>query len=877
MTSSEIRSKFLNYFADHEHTVVPSSALLPEKDPTLLFVNAGMVQFKNLFLGVEKRPYSRAASCQKCVRAGGKHNDLDNIGKTLRHHTFFEMLGNFSFGDYFKKDAIAYAWEFLTKQLALDAEKMWITVFREDNEAEGLWRSVGVRPERIVRLDEKDNFWSMGDEGPCGPCSEILYDLGENVGCLKPSCAVGCDCDRFLEIWNLVFMEFDRSADGQMKKLPRPSIDTGMGLERVASVIQGKIGSYDTDLFIPIIRRIEDMSACAYGENADKDMAMRVIADHARGATFIINDGILPSKDGRGYVLRRIIRRALRYGKKLGIEKEFLHDLSRTVVDLMDDVYPEIKNNHSYIVRVIRGEEERFIETLGMGMKLYEEFAADLKKAGSKTIPGDLVYKLYDTYGFPLDITTDMAEEDGLLIDSAGFEKALSEQKIRSKTGSRIKGEEWNEGHLSVLKAGMTGSFTGYHTLNDKAVIMAMLVGNETVMEIGEDEEGELFFDTTPFYAESGGQVDDSGRVVAVADGSTARVDGVIKVKEDLFAHRVVVEKGKLQLGDKVSLVVDGEKRKGVSRNHTATHLLHYALRRVLGDHVKQSGSLVDSDRMRFDFTHFEAMKEKEILAVEDIVNEKIMDCVPVVIDVKSREDAIREGATALFEEKYGDMVRVIMIGDFSRELCGGTHVANTGQIGSLYIVSEGSLASGVRRIEAVTGKGAISYKRRMESTIRAVAKRTNTDFERVQERIEGLLGEASTREKELQQLKKDIMTYRVKAAIEDAVDRGGVKIITLFMQNASPDDLRKMTDIVRDKVNDCIVITGTSGTDEKGLVVAAVSKNLQNRYSAGRIVKRLTEHYGGKGGGGPNIAQGGIPAAAVQESLKDVVQFIDN
>jgi len=877
VTSRQIRSKFLEYFARNGHTVVPSSALLPEKDPSLLFVNAGMVQFKNLFLGIEKRPYIRATSCQKCVRAGGKHNDLDNIGKTLRHHTFFEMLGNFSFGDYFKKDAIAYAWEFLTKELGLDESKMWITVFREDNEAEELWKKTGVRPERIVRLDEKDNFWSMGDEGPCGPCSEILYDLGENVGCGKPDCAVGCDCDRFLEIWNLVFMEFDRSADGQMKKLPKPSIDTGMGLERVTSIMQGKIGNYDTDLFVPIIRRIEDIAGCAYGENEKNDIAIRVIADHARGATFIINDGTLPSKDGRGYVLRRIIRRALRYGRKLGIQKEFLHDLSKSVVDIMEDAYPDVKNNHSYIVRVIRGEEERFIETLGMGMKLYEEFTEDLKKKGSTVIPGELVYKLYDTYGFPVDITTDMAGEDGLAIDREGFEKALAEQKVRSKTGSKIKGEEWNEGHLAILGQGLTSAFTGYGTLKDEAVIQAILVGNETVDEVSEDEEGELFFDRTPFYAESGGQVDDSGVIALSAGGSVARVVGVAKVKEDLFAHRVVVEKGALHRGDRVSLAVDEDKRKGVSRNHTATHLLQYALRRVLGDHVKQSGSLVEAGRMRFDFTHFEAMKEDQIRAVEDIVNEKIMDCVPVVIDVKSREEAIREGATALFEEKYGETVRVISIGDFSRELCGGTHVANTGQIGSLHILGESSLASGVRRIEATTGKGALSYKRRMEGTLRAIAKRTNTEFDRVQERVEGLLSELNLKEKELERFKQDIVAHKVDGAIAQAIDRDGVKIVTLFMENASADDLRKVTDVVRSKVKDCIVAVGTAGAEDKGLVVVSVSKDLQKRYSAGKIVGSLTGHYGGKGGGGANIAQGGIPGPSVRESLKNVVQFIDN
>ncbi|MHB8109043.1 MAG: alanine--tRNA ligase [Syntrophorhabdaceae bacterium] len=877
MTSREIRRKFLEYFARYGHTIVPSSGLLPEKDPTLLFVNAGMVQFKNLFLGLETRPYKRATSCQKCVRAGGKHNDLDNIGNTLRHHTFFEMLGNFSFGDYFKADAIVFAWEFLTKELGLDESKMWISVFREDNEAEDLWKKIGVRPDRIVRLGEKDNFWSMGDEGPCGPCSEIMYDLGENVGCGRPGCAIGCDCDRFLEIWNLVFMEFDRSADGQMKKLPKPSIDTGMGLERITSIMQGKIGNYDTDLFVPLIRRIEDIAGCAYGENEKNDIAIRVIADHARGSTFIINDGVLPSKDGRGYVLRRIIRRALRYGRKLGIQKEFLHELSKNVVDVMEDAYPDIKNNHSYIMRVIKGEEERFVETLGMGMKLYEEFSGDLKKKGSTVIPGELVYKLYDTYGFPVDITTDMAEEDGLFIDKNGFEEELRKQKERSKTGSRIKGEEWNEGHLAILKQGLSSTFTGYETLKDEGIIQAILVGNDMIDTITEDEEGELFLNTTPFYAESGGQIDDSGSVTLLNGEASAHIIGVTKVKENLFAHRVVIEKGAFKRGDTVVLRVNEEKRKGVSRNHTATHLLQFALRKILGDHVKQSGSLVEEGRMRFDFTHFEAMKDEQIRSVEDIVNQKIMDCVPVAITVKSRENAIREGATALFEEKYGETVRVISIGDFSRELCGGTHVGNTGQIGSLYILSESSLASGVRRIEATTGMGAISYKRKVEGALKAIAKRTNTELDRVEERVESLLSEIAATEKELAHYKEDLVAAKVGGAIEEAKDKNGMKIVTMFVENATADDLRRVTDIVRSRVKDCIVIVGTIGEGDKGLIVASVSKDMQKKYSAGKIIKNLTSHYGGKGGGGPNIAQGGVPGNVVNDSLKKVVQFIDS
>ncbi len=877
MTSKEIRKQYLDYFTGYDHTIVASSSLVPEKDPSLLFVNAGMVQFKNVFLGAETRPYARATTCQKCVRAGGKHNDLENIGKTLRHHTFFEMLGNFSFGNYFKKEAIAYAWEFLTKKLQLDTEKLWITVYKDDGDAAQIWKNMGVREDRIVPLGEKDNFWSMGDEGPCGPCSEIVYDLGPGVGCGLPTCRVGCDCDRYLEIWNLVFMEFERNADGQMKKLPRPSIDTGMGLERITSIMEGKIGNYDTDLFIPVLRHLEGISGQIYGENNKIDIAMRVIADHVRGATFIINDGILPAKDGRGYVLRRIIRRALRYGKKLGIEKEFLYDLSKTVVDTMESVYPEIKNNHPYIVRVIRGEEERFIETLSMGMKLYEEYAETLKKRSEKIIPGEIVYKHYDTYGFPLDLTTDMAEEDGFAIDKKGFEDASLNQKARSRTSSKIRGEEWDQGHLNVLKEGISSVFTGYTGITDKGTIQRILIGDKLIDTIDAGEEGELFLTQTPFYAESGGQVSEEGFMRIPGSGAEARVVGVNKLKADLFSHKTIVEKGTIKKDDIAELTVDSEKRKAVSRNHTATHLLHYALRTVLGNHVKQSGSLVDRDRLRFDFTHFEGMDEKQISRVEDIVNEKIMDCLPVSVEEKGREDAIREGATALFEEKYGERVRVIRIGDFSMELCGGTHVKNTGEIGSLYIISEGSLASGVRRIEAATGKGALSCKRKMEDTLRAISKKTNTETERVREKVESLLEDLSAKEKTINRFKEEIMTYKVDEAIGKALEKNGVKVVTLFLADAAADDLRKVTDIVRSKVKLSVIIAASSGKDDRGLFVVAVSKDAQSLYNAGKIMKKISGQYGGKGGGSANIAQGGLPGEKIKDLFKNIEHFFDN
>jgi alanyl-tRNA synthetase len=872
--SNEIRKTFLKFFSDNNHTVVSSSSLLPEKDPTLLFVNAGMVQFKNLFLDIEKRDYVRATTCQKCVRAGGKHNDLDNVGKTLRHHTFFEMLGNFSFGDYFKDDAIAYAWKLLKDVFRLEEDRIWITVYKDDDDAALIWKKVGIRGDRIVRLGEKDNFWSMGDEGPCGPCSEILYDLGENVGCKQPTCAVGCDCDRFLEIWNLVFMEFERSRDGQMTKLPRPSIDTGMGLERIACIMQGKLGNYETDLFSPILRRLEDISRSVYGENEKIDTAMRVIADHVRGATFIINDGVLPSKEGRGYVLRRILRRALRYGKKIGIEKEFLYDLSGAVVDIMGDVYPDIKNNHPYIVRVIKGEEERFLETLNTGMRVYDEFVKEIKSKGGMVIPGDLIYKLYDTYGFPIDITAEMTNEDGLSLDMAGFEKSLEEQKERSRAGSRIKGEAWAEGHVAVLRDDVRNTFVGYKTLKADGVILAMVRDERVVEELSEGDEGEVFFDCTPFYAESGGQVEDEGLV----DGPSGRavVNDVIKVKQDVFAHRVKVTMGSLKKGDKVHLAVDKEKRKGVSRNHTATHLLHYALRTVLGEHVKQSGSLVQKDRLRFDFTHFEGLTDNELQKTEDIVNEKIMESLDVITEERQKEDAIREGATALFEEKYGDTVRVLRIGDFSRELCGGTHVKNTGEIGSFYIVSEGSLAYGVRRIEAVTGKGAVRYKRKLDNIVKYISRLSNTEPDRVEERVEGIIGELNAKSNEIEKLKEEIITHRVEEAVKDAVEKNGAKVVAMYVPDAKADDLRKVTDIIRNRIKSCVAVVGTR-EEAKGMVVAAVTKDLLGTYNAGKIIKKLAEQYGGKGGGGPQIAQGGIPGDKIKAALKSVADILND
>ncbi len=704
----------------------------------------------------------------------------------------------------------------------------------------------------------------MGDEGPCGPCSEIIYDLGEGVGCGQPTCTVGCDCDRYLEIWNLVFMEYERSRDGEMKKLPNPSIDTGMGLERIVSVLAGKIGNYETDLFMPLIRRLEEISGQVYGTAAPVDIAFRVIADHVRGAVFMISDGVLPSKEGRGYVLRRILRRALRYGKKMGIEKDFISDLSRLVVDMMGGVYPEILNNYPFILQVLKGEEERFLETLSVGMRLYDDVKKQTMASGKNVIPGDVVYRLYDTFGFPVDITEEMAREDGLLIDTAGFEQALGEQKERSREDRRSKS-------ISVSATGavaisdLSNVFSGYDTLDSDATITAIVKDGAPVEEVGVGEEAQVFFDVTPFYAEKGGQVSDDG--IVEQGSSVASVGGVTVVRDNLSSHALKVEKGTLKAGGRAHLAVDRQKRRAIARNHTATHLLQFALRQVLGEHVKQSGSLVERDRLRFDFSHFQGLAAVEIAQVEDIVNEKILDMVEVRTDVKSREEAIREGATALFEEKYGETVRVVSIGDFSRELCGGTHVRNTGEIGSFSIVGEGSLAAGVRRIEAVTGMGALTHRRSIEGKARAVARDLKTDLDGLETRAAALLSDLDAREKEIKRLKEELIRRHVEEAIKVAAGSGHAAVVSVFLPEGGADDLRKATDLVRDRMKSCVVIAGARD-GQKGLLVAAVTKDLAATVHAGEIVKAVTAKYGGKGGGNPQMAQGGVPADRIAEAL---------
>jgi alanyl-tRNA synthetase len=870
MTSREIRSAFLRFFEERGHVVVPSSSLVPDEDPTLLFVNAGMVQFKNVFLGVEKRPYNRATSCQKCVRAGGKHNDLENIGRTQRHHTFFEMLGNFSFGDYFKEEAISFAFEFVRHVLSLDLSRMWITVFEEDEEAERIWKKMGIKADRILRFGEKDNFWAMGDFGPCGPCSEIVYDLGEDVGCGRPSCKVGCDCDRFLEIWNLVFMEFERTKEGQIKRLPRPSIDTGMGLERITTIMEGKKSNYETDLFLPLLREIERLSGRAYGEHEETDVAMRVVADHTRGASFIINDGVLPSKEQRGYVLRRIIRRSLRYGRKLGIKGPFLYRLSSVVCDLLEDVYPELKQNHAFIAGVIKAEEERFGETLEAGMSLYERVIEGIRGKGERVIPGGLVYRLYDTYGFPIDLQEEMAREDGLVLDVQGFERELSKQKERSRAALKMKGGISPAG-AAPLDTVRT-SFTGYTDFESEAEILFISKDGEASSELSAGEEGILFFSKTPFYAEQGGQTSDRG--VVRSQFGEGVVKEVRRIREDLFLHLVQVHKGTLRKGDHVLLIVDKERRLDVSRNHTATHLLHFALRQILGKHVKQAGSSVEDTRLRFDFTHPSALTEGEIRAIEDLVNEKIMECHPVIVEEKLREEAVREGAIALFEERYGERVRVVGIGDFSKELCGGTHVRNTGQIGCFWIVEEGSLAYGVRRMVAVTGRYAIRRARKMGDDLREMAQLLNVDVERLKERVAGLKEELDRKTEALLDLKMKLLRVEVEAALRRSFTKDGTKVVALYLDGLSLEELRRVADMARELERNVIVLLA-SEEERKAKVVLALGHGVKDRYHAGNMLRGLLERYGGKGGGGPTLAQGGVPSDRVAQVLEGIKEMV--
>ncbi len=880
LQSHEIRRSFLDYFREKGHEIVPSSSLVPADDPSLLFTNAGMVQFKKVFLGEEKRPYKRAASCQKCVRAGGKHNDLENVGYTARHHTFFEMLGNFSFGDYFKKEAIEFAWEFLVERLGLPKEKLWVTVFREDDEAADLWpKLTSISPDRVVRLDEEDNFWAMGDTGPCGPCSEILIDQGEDVGCKRPECRVGCDCDRFLEIWNLVFMQYFKDETGDMTPLPRPCIDTGMGLERITAVCQGKLNNFDTDIFANIMALLGSLSGKEYGSSETTDVAMRVIADHSRAAAFLIADGVIPSNEGRGYVLRRIIRRAIRYGRVLGLRDPFMKKVAFQVIEDMGQVYPELPKNRQLIGQILDHEEERFAQTLGLGLRMLDEHIEALTRSGSTTISGDFIFKLYDTYGLPVDIVQDISKERGLDFDKEGFEKMLERQRERSKKSAReTVTEKLPDAYRKLIESGSLSQFEGYEATSSNARIVALVSEGKEHKEVSKGWQGELVSDKTPFYAESGGQIGDKGEIETTS--GKAKVLDTVK-KGDLIIHKVEVTHGEIRLGDEAQMKVFEDRRLDTARNHTATHLLHAALRKVLGEHVRQSGSLVEPERLRFDFTHFSALSRQEIKEVERIVNEKIRADIPVETQTLSQEEAIAMGAMALFGEKYGDVVRVVTIPDFSMELCGGTHLDRTGQIGLFKIVSESSVASGIRRIEAVTGARAIEVVQEMEDELVEIASSLKCPLKAVPKRIQGLTEKIKGLEKELKAKAAGAATLDVERLVSDARKIDDIKVVSAKTDGLDAATLRELGDKIRDRLKKGVVILGSS-KDGKAMLLVMVTKNLTDAIGAGELIRNMSKKIKGGGGGRPDMAQAGgkDPSGldkAIEKGIKQVEEALSS
>jgi alanyl-tRNA synthetase len=854
MTGNEARRAFLDYFKQNGHQEVRSSSLVPHEDPTLLFINAGMVQFKRVFLGEEKRDYLRAATSQKCVRAGGKHNDLENVGYTARHHTFFEMLGNFSFGDYFKERAIVFAWDLLTNGYKLPAERLWASIYLDDDEAYGLWRSaVGLPDDRIVRFGEKDNFWSMGDTGPCGPCSEIIIDRGAAYGCGRPECAVGCDCDRFLEIWNLVFMQFNRDASGAMTRLPKPSIDTGMGLERIASVVQNVATNFDTDLIRPIIGRTEELTGMAFGQSEAADVAMKVIADHSRAAVFLIGDGILPSNEGRGYVLRRIMRRAIRYGRNIGLTRPFLHDTARVVCDLMRPAYPELVAAEPFITTVIANEEQRFLNTLDTGLKLLNETLADLKAHGRTEVPGSVIFKLYDTFGFPADIVRDVVRDERMTLDMEGFDREMEGQRAKSRTVAAFTRISDAYKHLSA--SGFKPEFTGYDLLTGESQAVLLVAQDQETAEAAAGSEVAVVTERTPFYAESGGQVGDIGRIIG-PEGEM-EVNATLKDPTGLIIHKGRVRSGRLRKGDTLTLMVDAAAREATALNHTATHILHAVLRRVLGEHVKQAGSLVAPDRLRFDFSHFSQVDAATLDRIEFEVNQRIRANMPTHIEEMAAEAAFSTGAMALFEEKYGDRVRVVSLEDFSKELCGGTHTARTGNIGLFKIVSETSIAAGVRRIEALTGAAAVEFVQAQTRTLQEAAHLLKEKPEALTQRIAKMVADGKALEREIEQLKGRLSAAAVADAGADVLTVNGVSVLVKRVEADSPAALRDLMDRFKDRLKSGIVVLG-GVSDGKVMLIAGVTKDLSGRFHAGNIIKQVAALVGGSGGGRPDMAQAG-------------------
>ena len=876
MNSPTIRRTFLDFFAARGHKVVPSSPLLPKDDPTLLFTNAGMNQFKDIFLGLETRSYSRAATVQKCMRVSGKHNDLEQVGRTSKHHTFFEMLGNFSFGDYFKAEAISFAWELMTGVFKLPPDKMYVTVYEDDDEAFDLWTGrAGVPAARIFRLGKKDNFWAMGETGPCGPCSEIHYDIDPAIEPGDPKRLIESGSDRFVELWNLVFMQYVQDGSGTMRPLPKPSIDTGMGLERMAAVLQGRSSNWETDLFLPLIREIAELSGRDYPSGDESDVSFRIIADHSRAAAFLIGDGIMPANDGRGYVLRRLIRRAFRHGNLLGLEDPFLFKLVGAVSDLMAGAYPELVAALPLITEVCRSEEERFAQTLSSGIRYFHQYVSEAQAAGRTALSGEAAFKLYDTFGFPLDLSRELAQEERLTVDEEGFNTELEKQKDRARSAWKGGEAQAKERKLFEDLKDTAVRFVGYDLLRvEGARVIALFRDGRRVPAIGQGEAGEAVLDVTPFYAEAGGQVGDAGRLFG-PEGEAA-VEEAYSPIPGISSHRLTVSRGTIREGDRVEAAVDEERRQATRDNHTATHLLHAALRGVLGGHVKQAGSLVTPRRLRFDFTHFQPLRPEEIRKVERLVNEKIRANIPVLIKETTLEQGIQDGAMAIFEEKYGETVRLVGVGDFSRELCGGAHAPATGEIGLFKIVSEAGIAAGMRRIEALTGAEALVHVQETDEILQEAARALDTSRKDLPEKIEKIKDQVRERDHEIRSLRQKLVQGASERPAEEIRTVRGTSVIVQRIEGLQPTEARDLADRMKKKLGSGIVVLGAA-VGEKAFLVVAVTKDLISRVSAAEVIKALAPFIGGGGGGRPDFAQaGGTKAGELDKALEQSLVVLE-
>ena len=873
MGLNEIRSKFLKFFESKDHYLKESASLVPQNDKSLLLINSGMAPLKNYFAGVEVPPSVRMTTCQKCIRTG----DIENVGKTARHGTFFEMLGNFSFGDYFKEQSISWGWEFVTQHLNIPEEKVWVTVYEEDDEAFGIWENqIKIPKERIVRLGKDDNFWEIGI-GPCGPCSELYFDRGEEYGCDNPDCKPGCDCDRYLEFWNHVFTQFNRDEEGNYGQLEHKNIDTGMGLERMACIMQGVDTIFDVDTIKHILNTVEKMANVEYGKGGKTDVSIRIITDHIRAVSFLVADGVLPSNEGRGYVLRRLLRRAARHGKLLGIKENFLYKLVDEVIKVSGEAYPELVEKESYIKKVIRIEEEKFNETIEQGMEILASYIADLKKNGETTLSGENAFKLYDTYGFPIDLTQEILEEEHLSIDEEAFNEEMNKQRERARSArGNLDGESWKEDPLSKLDSSVASTFEGYFELENSGIIKAIVKDNELVDSAVAGDKVIVVLDKTTFYPEGGGQAGDAGLLVNKNEDIVVEVIDTKKGANNTIKHIGIVKSGMINTGEKLSTIVDKEIRMASARNHSATHLLHKALKEVLGEHVNQAGSLVTSERLRFDVTHFEAITKEELKVIEEKVNDVILESLNITCENMSINDAKNKGAMALFGEKYGDEVRVVSMGDYSIELCGGTHLTNTSQIGMFKILSEGGVAAGVRRIEAITGRAVYNYLKEKEEIISNVCSNLKTKEDSLSQKVTSLIEENKSLSKELHDMKTKMSLQAVDSVLDSKLDVNGVNLVTTKFEGMDMNTLKEVADNLRDKLVSGVVVLANTTDDKLNLVATATKDAVDKGVHCGNIVKSIAQIAGGKGGGRPNMAQAGAPdVSKVDEALNHASEVL--